>query len=474
VTRRTKIVATLGPASSDAETIGAMLDAGMNVARISLAHTKFDDAMDLFDTVRRLAAERDLIIATMLDVPGPLVRIGRTGVDRVELESGDTIELRSGNGSTVPGLVYVDHPDLVAVSSLGDRIHLGESAIVEVTGIADDHLTAEVVFDGMLTGRGAVKLPGDTAALPVMTDRVRDEVARFVDAGIDIVVVSARWPDDLRQLDLGIGGPMLVAKIESKEAYGNLPDLIPLAGGIVIGRGGLGLDVPMQDLPHIQRHITEQCIASGLPVTIASQMLDSMISAPTPTRAEATDVSNAILEGASAVMLSAETAIGADPALVVETMGRIAARADDRFDHRRWSDRIAALRMAERTDDVHVTITDATTMGAAQAAENMSLTALVCITTGGFTARSMARFRPRAAVIGVSDKMTTVRQLAASWGVTPVVYQPPTEQYVPKVDAAIERCRQLGLLHSGDLVGVVTGVAAVRGGTDTFRILRVP
>lgn len=475
MSRRTKVVATLGPASSDADTLTAMVRAGLDVARISLAHTKLDDALELHALVRRVAAAEGRTVATMVDLPGPIVRIGRPDVERVELKAGESLELRTGNGPSDAGLVYVDHPSLLDVCEVGDRLHLGETAIVQVTAVADDYLLANVAFPGLLTGRGAVKLPRTSAALPAHTERVREEVRQFVEAGVDIVVASARRRDDLDQLHLGEpGGPLLFAKVESMVAVRNLHELIAAANGIVIGRGGLGLEAKLEELPHLQKHITEECIASGLPVITASQMLDSMVTAPTPTRAETTDVSNAILDGASAVMLSAETAIGANPVVVVETMARIAERTDENFDHHEWMQRIADLRMADRDADDDVAITDAMTIGAARSAEDVGLTTIVCLTTGGFTARSMARFRPKAQIIGVSQHERTVRQLASSWGVTPMLYDPPSNAFVPRVDHAIERAKERGLVKSGELVGVVTGVSATRGATDSFRILRVP
>ena len=427
MTRRTKVVATLGPASSDADTIADMVRRGMDVARISLAHTRLDDALELHEMVRRAAADEGRIVATMVDLPGPLVRIGRPDVPRVELRAGEEIELRAGNGATHDRLVFVDHPSLLDVCEVGDRLHLGETAIVQITGVADEYLIARVVFPGPLTGRGAVKLPRTSSALPAHTERVREEVRRFVEMGVDIVVASARRREDLDGLGLhDPTGPLLFAKIESMAAFRNLHELIAAANGIVIGRGGLGLEAKLEELPHIQKHVTEECIASGLPVITASQMLDSMVTAPTPTRAETTDVSNAILDGASAVMLSAETAVGAQPALVVETMARIAERTDETFDHHGWAERIAAIRMADRSADDDVAITDAMTIGAARAAEDIGLTTLLRLTTGGFTARSMARFRPKAQVLGVSPHERTVHQLAASWGVTPLHDVPPS------------------------------------------------
>lgn len=473
--RRTKIVATLGPASSDGDTIRAMVRAGMDVARISLAHTSLADALDLHALVREVTATEPRVVATMVDLPGPLVRIGRPATERVTLTTGSSLALRAGKGSTNADTVFVDYPWLIDDVAVGDRLNLGESAVVQVTDIADDHLVTRVVFDGVLTGRGAVKLPGASRPLPVVTPEVRDEMQRFSEAGVDLLAASARSVDDVRELGLDShGDPKLFVKIESMHAYEHLHDLIPHAAGIIIGRGGLGLEANLADLPHIQKHIIEECISSGRVVVIASQMLDSMITAPTPTRAETTDVSNAILDGGSAVMLSAETAIGADPARVVATMDRIAERADAEFDHQRWTRKIAGMRMARADAADDLAITDAITIGATRAASDLGIGTMLCLTTTGITAHSLARFRPEAQIIGVSHRHETVRQLSVSWGVLPVHHDPPSGDFLARVDDAIATAKRLGLIESGQLVGIVAGVTASRGATDTFRIIRVP
>jgi pyruvate kinase len=475
VTRRTKIVATLGPASSDADTIRAMVRAGMDVARISLAHTSLVDALALHALVREVTAGASRPIGTMVDLPGPIIRIGRPDAERVTLSTGERVELRTGNGPTGPDTVFIDYPWLLEDVFVGDRLHLGESATVDVEAVAADHLVATVTFDGVLTGRGAVKLPRESRPLPVVTERVRDEIRQFTEAGVDLIAASARNSADLDELGVAPhSDPKLVLKIESMEAYERLHELIPRSDAIIVGRGGLGLEAPLADLPHIQKQIIEECIASGRAVIVASQMLDSMITAPTPTRAEATDVSNAVLDGGSALMLSAETAVGDHPVRVVETIARIAARADSDFDHERWARKIARMRMADSAASDDVAITDAITIGAARATADLGIDTLLCVTTSGFTAYSIARFRPRAAIIAVSPKEETVRQLTASWGVTPLHYSPPSTEFIERVDAAIERAKDAGLLATGQLIGIVTGISAGRGATDTFRITRVP
>lgn len=473
--RRTKIVATIGPASNTPEVIADMIRSGMDVARISLAHTPREQALATHALVRQVADELGAIVATMVDLPGPLIRIGRPAGPAIHLAVGSTITLRPGSSPSTADTIYVGYEQMVDEVEVGDRINLGEAPLVEVTQVGTDHVTAKVLAGGRLMGRAAVNLPRQSAPLPIMTAIERSELDAFVDAGVDIVALSTRSGADLDRLGLAPApdGPMVFAKVESMEAIENLPDLVERANGIIIGRGGLGLQCRLEDLPHVQKRLTEDCIASGLPVVTASQMLESMIDASIPTRAETTDISNAIFDGTSGLMLSSETAVGAHPALVVATMARIARRADEQFDHTNWSGRVAAMRMTG-LDKSDTSITDATTIGAARSADELQLRTLLCISATGFTVRSMARFRPSAQILGFSRNPSTVRQLAASWGVTPVLYDAGEADYEGKVALAIERARNDGLVEPGELVGVVSGITSANRATDTFRFVRVP
>ncbi len=265
----------------------------------------------------------------------------------------------------------------------------------------------------------------------------------------------------------------MIAKIESSDAVGELDSIIEAASAILVARGGLGMQAPLADLPHLQKRIIRDCIAGGLPVITAGQMLDSMVKVPTPTRAEATDVANAVFDGTSGVMLSAETAIGAYPALAVATMARIAETADDEFDHQAWAVQVAELRMAGPDDDDATMITDAITIAAAQAAETVHVRAILCVSESGFTVRSMARFRPSAQILGCSTNERTVRQLASSWGVVPMLLDTDNPDYVERVRVAVNQAKREGLLAPGDLIGVAAGISRAARATDTFRLLRV-
>ncbi len=468
-------MATIGPASQDPVTLEAMVRAGMDVARISLAHTALDDALVIHGRIRVAADLVGRVVATLVDLPGPIVRIGRVAAGRIDLAVGESIVLRPGDDPSTSSELYIGYDTLVEDFGVGVCMNLGESVVVEVEAVETDRLRAKVVSGGWITGRPAVRVRSRVLTAPAVTEEDRRALDAFIEAGVDIVALSVRHGDDLA--DLGLEpipkGPMLIAKIESMAAVENLPTIIGNAAGIIIGRGGLGLEAKLEELPHLQKYVIGECIASGLPVTTASQMLESMLIAPVPTRAEATDITNAVFDGTSAVMLSAETAVGAHPVVAVETIARIAERADDHFDHHEWITRVAKLRMADgnQSDDA---VTDAMTIGAVRSAEDLHLKTLLCISASGFTVRSMARFRPEAQILGFSSHLSTVRQLASSWGVTPVLFESPTTDYAAKVGLAIERAKRHGLVASGELVGVVAGITSTYRATDTFRIVRVP
>ncbi len=476
VARRTKIVATIGPSSEDAETLADMMRAGMDVARISLAHTPLDEAIARHRRVRSVAADLGVNVATMVDLPGGKIRIGQVDRAGLELADGNTVVLGVGSEPSTAERINIDYSHLLEDCKVGDRITFaGGTVVVVIESASNDALVARIESGGRLSGRAGVYVPfGAVEGRPVSnTDRELCEA--FAGEEPDIIAVSVNCGDDLR--DLGLEphphGPMLVAKVETMEAVGELAGIIEEASGILVARTGLGQETPLEELPHLQKQVTRDCIAGGLPVITAGQMLDSMVTAPSPTRAEATDIVNAVFDGTSGVMLSAETAIGDHPAEVVRTMAKIAETADDRFDHHEWGEQVAQLRMAGHESNA-TAITDALTIAAAQAAEAMHLTAIICVSESGFTVRSMARFRPSAKILGFSSNERTVRQLASSWGVTPLHLEGAPSDYLVRVRVALNLSKRSGHVAAGDLVGVVAGISESARATDTFRLVRVP
>jgi pyruvate kinase len=461
--------------SSSDEVISDMIEAGMDVARISLAHTPLNEALDMHRRVRAAADRLGAVVATMVDLPGSMIRIGRPHRDGIELETDALVDLVVGNDESTVERVTVDYPHLLKDCSVGDRISIGdgEQVVVVVESMTATTVRARVISGGPLNGRAGVNIPFATNDLGAVSDIHLDEVERFVEEGVDMVSLSVRSGAELRSLALEPHprGPMLIAKVESASAVEELDSIIEAASAVLVARGGLGMSTALESLPWTQKKIIRDCIAGGLPVITAGQMLESMVVAPTPTRAEATDVANAVFDGTSAVMLSAETAIGGRPAAAVATMARIAETADDEFDHQAWAEQIAELRMAGH--DESAMITDAITIAAAGAMESLHVRALLCLSESGLTVRSMARFRPGVPILGFSPNPRTVRQLASSWGVTPRLLETDSPDYQERVRVALSRAKREGLVAQGDIVGVVAGLSQAARATDTFRLLRV-
>lgn len=452
-----------------------MIEAGMDVARISLAHTPLDEALEWHRRVRRASDRLGAVVATMVDLPGSMIRIGRPHRNGVELETGELVDLVVGNDDSTAQRITVDYPHLLDDCHVGDRISIGdgEQVVVVVESMTDTTVRARVVSGGALNGRAGVSIPFATNDLGAFSEGDATAVERFVEEGVDMVSLSVRSGAELRSLALEPHprGPMLIAKVESATAVEELDSIIDAASAVLVARGGLGMDVPLEALPWTQKRIIRDCIAGGLPVITAGQMLESMVAASTPTRAEATDVANAVFDGTSAVMLSAETAIGAWPAASVSTMSRIAETADDEFDHQGWAEQVAELRMAGHDEDAM--ITDAITIAAAGAMKSLNVRALLCLSESGLTVRSMARFRPGVPILGFSPNPRTVRQLASSWGVVPRLLESDSPDYQERVRVALNRSKRDGHVEPGDIIGVVAGLSKAARATDTFRLLRV-
>ncbi|MEZ5381301.1 MAG: pyruvate kinase [Microthrixaceae bacterium] len=474
--RRTKIIATLGPASDDEPVLRAMIEAGADVIRLNLAHGTLGQALERMRLVRRLAGEVGRPIGILADLPGPKVRLTELVEGGVVLRDGDTVKVAPGTDRSGPDGLWVDYPLLIDDVGLGDTLTIGDGGVsLRVSSNDGSVLKATVSGEGLLQGRPGLHVPSDRLTMSTPTAEDLYFLDALVEEGVDMIGVSfVRSAHDLRRLGVEPPprGPLIVAKIETRSAVENLDGILEVAGAVMVARGDLGIECGIQELPHLQKQIIRSCIASGLPVITATQMLESMVHAASPTRAEITDVANAIFDGTSAVMLSAETAVGQDPVEVVATMGRIADRADAEFDYEQWPRGIRNLR---RTTDISVanSITDAISGAAWRAATELDVAAIVCVSDTGFTVRSIARFRPSMGIIGLSPSPRTVNQLALSWGVSPMVTSHGDDE-MAMVDDLTVRVRDAGHVRSGDLIAVVWGSGSEVRKTDTVRLLRVP
>jgi pyruvate kinase len=472
--RRTKIVATLGPASDPPEVIAALLDAGVDVVRLGLAHGSADEHRLRIRLVRDIAERQGRQVGVLADLPGPKVRTGTFPEGGAILAEGDEVTLVAGDGdeASTGERVVIDESHLLEIVAPGDPVVLGDGTVtLEVAGIEGDSVRSVVRSGGRLQGRPGAHLPSDRWLPPVPTDddlRLVDEVAKLADW---VAVSFVRQPGELLRVReaLGPDGPRLMAKIETRAAVDRLDDLLAVADGVMVARGDLGIDFPIEDVPHLQKRIIRASGARGLPVVTATQMLESMVTAPSPTRAEASDVANAVVDGTDALMLSAETAIGHDPALAVRIMASIAARTEQFDDQQGSYEQGLVQRRAPSTNAVTVAMAHA----ALRAASELRLAAIVCCTRSGPTARAMAALRPRCRLIGASPSQRTARQLALSWGVEPLVvdeYATTDEMVWCVVEATVRH----HLVRHGESIAVLAGApTSATGTTDVLRVVSV-
>ena len=474
--RRTKIVATIGPASESPTVMQRMVEAGMDVARLGLAHDSLDLQIERFFRLRAAAEAAGRPLGILVDLPGPKVRAGAFPDGGLELTDGQRLRLVPGTGRSTAEVVEVDYEGLLDDVQVGDLLMFGDGSVVVAVRERDGGaLTVEVDHGGHLEGRPGVHVPSDRLRTPTPTPADLRMLDAFVEVGVDMVAVSfVRSAHDVRRVgtEPHPRGPLVIAKVETRAAVDNLEGIVAASGAIMVARGDLGAEFPIEELPHLQKRIIRKCIALGRPVITATQMLESMIHAGTPTRAEASDVANAVFDGSSAVMLSGETAIGHDPVGTVRTMARIAGRADQEFDYAGWAPQLSQLHAGgQAAGDAQVT--DAMTMAAWRAATEVRASAILCLSRSGFTVRAIARFRPQTKILGFSADERTVRQLTLSWGATPIPLPDHGDAH-SQVDAAIEIARARGHIRSGDTVAVLAGTHGGSTATDQLRLVHVP
>lgn len=475
--RRTKIIATIGPASDSEATLKGMIAAGMDVARLGLAHETLDQAIARFNRIRQAADDFGRSVGILVDLPGPKVRAGAVPDEGLSLVEGQRLRMTPGHGPSTHEVVQVDYDELLTDVHQGDTLAFGDGAvIVESLGRSGDHIEVSVIHGGILKGRPGIHIPSDRLRLTTPTREDLRMLDAFLEVGADMIALSfVRSAHDVRRIGVEPHprGPLVVAKIETRAAVSNLEGIIEESGAVMVARGDLGSEFPIEELPHLQKEIIRRCISLGRPVITATQMLESMISAPVPTRAEASDVANAVFDGSSAVMLSGETAIGVDPVHAVATMARIAERADDKFDYDNWAHQLQTQHLVP-SHDTEDAITNAMTGAGHRAATVTGAEAIICISRTGFTVRSIARFRPRAKILGFTTDPRTCRQLTMSWGTTPYLIH-GDEHPETLVAAAIDQALKLGEVKPGDLVAVLFGTGEFRGrATDTVRLMHIP
>ena len=455
--RRSKIVCTLGPASDAPRVLAGMIAAGMDVARLNFSHGEAAQHRARFEAVRREARRARRNVAILQDLQGPKLRLGKFAEGRVEIVSGETVLL-----ATAPGVV--GSPRVIPVPLLtlardcrpGDAVLLDDGRVrLRVKRRRGRDLEAEVEIGGALSDHKGVALPGSTMSIPAFTPKDRRDAAFGRTLGVDLVAMSfVRTVRDVEQARRHLGpGTPLIAKMEKPQAIENVEAIVQAADGIMVARGDLGVELPLERVPGIQKRLVRQANLLARPCIVATEMLESMIQAPRPTRAEVSDVANAVLDGADAVMLSAETAVGHDPVAAVETMARIVEEAERSAPARVRPALTAQAGGGSRLSDVSPGIAGA----AVEAARSCGARVIVAYTESGYTARLVAAFRPPMPILALTPNAPVVHQLALAWGVE--------AHPVPRVrsaDALLSRARtevrRRRLASPGDLMAIVAGL----------------
>ena len=445
---------------------------GVDVFRLSFAHGDIPSNVALLRRVRAIAPD----LAIMVDIPGPKIRAGTFGTLPVILGAGDELELVEAFGEESTGeRITIERENVLAQLRPGDHVHIGDGGVsLEIIRRAHG-VGARITSGGSVMGKPGLSLPSSimNERLPTDGDRARLEALRteefeilatsFVRSGFDVESVRAVLSRD---------DVMIMAKIETSEGVENLNEIIEHSDSIMVARGDLGVRLPIEEVPHLQKEIVRQGIRYARPVVVATQMLESMTHAQVPTRAEVTDVANAVLDGASAVMLSGETAIGDDPVGTVVTMDRIVRRAEQSFPYAEWGAGLGVQRIAASSSQA-TRVTAAVTGAAWRAAMDEKAVAIVACTRSGMTARAISRFRPPMPIVAITPSGATARQLRSSWGVQDVVISLAND-IDTLCDVAITELKKSGLAKSGDpivlMAGSTSGGAAT---TDTVRMIIV-
>jgi pyruvate kinase len=471
--RRTRIVATIGPASDSDEKLKELVTAGVDVIRLSFAHGDIPSGIERLRRVRAIAPD----LAIMVDIPGPKIRAGSFGSLPVSLGVGEAIELVEGFGLTSTAeLIAVERNDVLAQLKIGDRVHIGDGGVsLVITGVGST-TSALVTSGGAVMGKPGLSLPSSIMndRLPTDDDRARLEALR--DEEFDILAVSfVRSGFDMESVRavLSRSDIMIMAKIETSEGIENLNEIIEHSDSLMVARGDLGVRLPIEEVPHLQKEIVRLGIRYARPVVVATQMLESMTHAQVPTRAEVTDVANAVLDGASAVMLSGETAIGDDPVGTVVTMDRIVRRAEESFPYAEWGAGLGIQHLVASSTQAQ-RVTAAITGAAWRAAMDENAVAIVACTRSGLTARAISRFRPPMPIVAITPNSSTARQLRSSWGIQEI-YVTPLNDIDALCDYAVAQLKQDGFAKSGDPIVVMAGSSSNSAAvTDTVRMIIVP
>ncbi|MDR0266863.1 pyruvate kinase [Paenibacillus sp.] len=471
--RKTKIVCTIGPSSESLENTKKLILAGMNVGRLNFSHGDFEEHGNRIKNIRQAAKELNKNIAILLDTKGPEIRTGKLAVEPIELVQDEYITLTTEEILGDKDRISITYSNLPSDVEVGSTILIDDGLIgLEVAGVEGTEIKCRIVNGGTIKSKKGVNVPGVAISLPGITEKDANDIVFGIEQDIDFIAASfVRKASDVKEIrDLlekhNAGHIKIISKIENQQGVDNLDEILEASDGLMVARGDLGVEIPAEEVPLVQKRMIEKCNVAGKPVITATQMLDSMQRNPRPTRAEASDVANAIFDGTDAIMLSGETAAGKYPVESVLTMSRIAERAESALNYR---DIFLKQRIAQET-----TVTEAISQSVAISALDLNAKAIITSTESGLTARVVSKYRPQAPIIAVTTKETTLRQLALSWGVTTVQGKTATstdEMFEHSMKGSMET----GLVQPGDLVVITAGVPLGQSGsTNLVKVSQIP
>ncbi len=467
--RRTKIICTIGPSCEDKSIMRKLLEAGMDVARLNFSHGDHEVQGKRIKNIRELGAELGKYIPCLLDTKGPEIRIGTFKDGSIVLKENDRFTLVTEDIEGDKTQVSISFKHLYQDVQVGARILIDDGLVeLVVTEISGTSLICKVLNGGALSNRKGVNVPGFTISLPYISEKDRSDIIFGIKNELDFIAASFTRSEqdilDIRKIldEHRCKSLKVIAKIENAEGVKNIDDILRVSDGIMVARGDMGVEIPLEDVPSLQKKLIKKAYNAGKIVITATQMLESMIHNPRPTRAETSDVANAIYDGTSATMLSGETAAGCYPVEAVKTMARIARRTERDIDYRKRF----ALYEQTATPDVTTAISHA----ACTTAYDLGASAIIAVTKTGTTVRMVSKFRPSIPIIGSSPDEQVLRQLNMSWGVTPMPLEEKTDAY-ELFEAAMSTARERGLVKNGDLVVIMAGLPlGVEGTTNMIMV----
>ena len=466
-----KIVCTIGPASDNFDTLKAMAEAGMNVARLNFSHGDYEGHEKKLNLIRQVERAVKKPIAALLDTKGPEIRTGHMQNGEIFLKQGEKVIVSSSDEAFegTPEKFWVNYKLLAQEVKPGQNIFIDDGALnLEVEAINGDEVTCKVIVGGSLRNTKGINLPGSDITLPALSEKDKQDITWGIQHGMEYLAVSfVKTKQDIievRKLIHENGSDMKVlAKIETRQAVGNISEIIDVVDGVMVARGDLGVEIATEDVPLVQKSIIEMCRVRGKAVIVATQMLDSMIRNPRPTRAEASDVSNAVLDGTDAVMLSGETASGKYPVEAVATMRRIVDKAETEL--QKWGNHKNG---GKNPLDLETSpVTDAVSAAAVQIAKQVKAPAIITLTRSGLTAKMISRHRPECPILGLTPSQQTWRELTLCWGVQPVRVAEMGDINVAAREA-VNKCVKENLLPEGDLVVITAGIPVGRASSTNL------